>query len=81
MGMREMFLKQCIEQKEQLERSLADIIKVISMVQAGVKQYPENIAFELATHYRALLKEAQLTKETCERKIAEQAEKIDQFNG
>jgi len=80
MGMKDMFLKQCMEQREQLEISLADIVKVISMVQAGVKQYPENIAFELATHYRGLMKEAQLTKETCERKIAELAEKIAQMS-
>ncbi len=81
MGMKDLFLKQCMEQKEQLERSLSDIIKVISLIQSGVKQYPENTAFELATHYRGLLKEAELTKETCERKIAELAERIDQLNG
>jgi hypothetical protein len=81
MGMKDMFLKQCTEQKEQLERSLADIVQVISMVRAGVKQYPENTAFELATHYRGLLKEAELTKETCERKIVELAERIDELNG
>ena len=81
MGMKDLFLKQCVEQKEQLERSLSDIIKVISLIQSGVKQYPENTAFELATHYRGLLKEAELTKETCERKIAELAERIDQLNG
>ncbi len=81
MGMKDLFLKQCVEQKEQLERSLSDIIKVISLIQSGVKQYPENTAFELATHYRGLLKEAELTKETCERKIAEIAGRIDQLNG
>lgn len=81
MGMKEFFLKQCMEQKEQLEKSLADIIKVISTIQTGVNQYPENTEIELATHYRGLLKEAQLTKETCERKITELAEKIDQLNG
>ena len=81
MGMRDMFLKQCLEEKEQLERSLADIINVISMVRAGVKQYPEKNAFELATHYRALLNEAELTKETCERKIAQLDERIKELNG
>ena len=81
MGMKELFLKQCMEQKEQLESSLADMVEVISLIQAGVKQYPENTEIELATHYRGLLKEAQLTEEICERKIAELAEKIDQLNG
>jgi hypothetical protein len=80
MGMRDLFQKQCMEQKEQLESSLADIVKVISMVQVGVKQYPENTEIELATHYKGLLKEAQHTKETCERKIAELAEKIEQMS-
>ena len=77
MGMKELFQKQCREQKEQLERSLADIIEVISLIETGVKQYPENTAIELATHYRGLLKEAQQTKKTCERKIAELTGKID----
>jgi hypothetical protein len=81
MGMRDMFLKQCLEQKEQLEISLADIIQVISLVGAGVKQYPQNIAFELATHYRALLTEAELTKETCEKKIAQLEERIKELTG
>ena len=78
MGMKDLFQKQCREQKEQLERSLADIIEVISLIEAGVKQYPENTEIELATHYRGLLKEAKLTRETCERKIAELVKKIDQ---
>lgn len=80
-GMKDMFLKQCTEQKEQLESSLADIIKVISIFESGVKQYPENTAIELATQYRGLLKEAQLTKESLEKKIAELGERIDQLNG
>ena len=81
MGMRDLFLKQCQEQKEQLEKSLADITEIISMLRTGVKQYPENTEIELATHYRGLLKEAELTKETCERKIAELSEKIEELNG
>jgi hypothetical protein len=76
MGMQELFQKQCREQKEQLEKSLADIIIMISMLEKGVKQYPENIAFELSKLYVGLLKDAQLIKETCEKKIAELAEKI-----
>jgi hypothetical protein len=77
MGMHDLYQKQCKEKKEQIEKSLADIITMISMLEIGVKQYPENTAFELAQLYRGLLKDAQLTKETCERKIAELAEKIE----
>ena len=62
--------------KEQLEISLAEIITMISMLETGVKQYPENTAFELSKLYRGLLKEAQFLKETCEKKIAELSENI-----
>ena len=74
MGMSDLFQKQCKEKKEQLEKSLADIISMISMLETGVKQYPENTAFELSKLYRGLLKEAQFLKETCEKKIAELSE-------
>jgi len=76
MGMSDLFQKQCKEKKEQLEKSLADIISMISMLETGVKQYPENTAFELSKLYRGLLKEAQFLKETCEKKIAELSENI-----
>ena len=78
MGMNELYQKQCKEQKEQLERSLADIITMISMLEAGVKQYPENMAFELSQFYRGMLKDAELGKEKCEKKIAELSERIEQ---
>jgi hypothetical protein len=77
MGMKDLFQKQCREQKEQLEKSLADIVTMISMLETGVKQYPENTAFELSKFYRGMLKEAQLGKEICEKKIAELAERIE----
>ena len=76
MGMNDLYQKQCKEQKEQLEKSLADIITMISMLETGVKQYPENTAFELSKLYRGLLKDAQLLKETCGKKIAEFSEHI-----
>ena len=77
MGMNELYQKQCREQKEQLEKSLADINTMISMLEIGVKQYPENTAFELSKFYRGMLKDAQRGKETCEKKIAELSEKIE----
>ncbi len=77
MGMNELYQKQCREQKEQLEKSLADINTMISMLEIGVKQYPENTAFELSKFYRGMLKDAQRGKETCEKKIAELTEKIE----
>ncbi len=77
MGMNELFQKQCKEQKEQLEKSLADIITMISMLETGVKQYPENTAFELSKFYRGMLKDAQLGKEICEKRIAELTERIE----
>jgi hypothetical protein len=77
MGMNDLYLKQCKEEKEQLEKSLADITTMISMLEIGVKQYPENIAFELSMFYRGMLKDAQVGKETCEKKIAELSEKIE----
>jgi hypothetical protein len=70
MGMKDLYQKQCKEEKEQLEKSLADIITMISMLEMGVKQYPENTAFELSNFYRGMLKEAQLGKEICEKSIA-----------
>jgi len=60
--------------KDQLEKSLAEIITMISMLETGVKKYPENTAFELSNLYRGLLKDAQHLKETCEKKIAELSE-------
>ena len=77
MGMNELYQKQCREQKEQLEKSLADINSMISMLEIGVKQYPENTAFELSKFYSGMLKDAQLGKETCEKRIAELTEKIE----
>jgi hypothetical protein len=77
MGMNELYQKQCREQKEQLEKSLADINSMISMLEIGVKQYPENTAFEISKFYRGMLKDAQLGKETCEKRIAELTEKIE----
>jgi hypothetical protein len=77
MGMNELFQKQCKEQKDQLEKSLADINSMITMLETGVKQYPENIAFELSKFYRGMLKDAKLGKETCEKRIAELIEKIE----
>jgi hypothetical protein len=76
MGMNELYQKQCKEEKEQLERSLADIITMISMLKAGVKQYPENTAFKISQFYKGMLKEAQIGKEICEERIAELSEKI-----
>lgn len=78
MGMKDLFQKQCKEQKEQLEKSLADILTMISMLETGVKQYPENIAFDLSNFYGGMLKDAQLGKEICEKRIAELSEKIEQ---
>jgi hypothetical protein len=80
MGMSDLYQKQCKEEKEQLEKSLADIITMVSLLEIGVKQYPENIAFELNQLYRGMLKEAQLIKETCERKITELTEKLNSKN-
>jgi hypothetical protein len=77
MGMNDLYQKQCKEEKEQLEKSLADIITMISMLETGVKQYPENTAFELSKFYRGMLKDAKLGKETCEKRIAELTEKIE----
>jgi hypothetical protein len=77
MGMKDLFRKQCKEQIEQLEKSLADIITMISMLETGVKQYPENIAFELSKFYRGMLKDAQLGKEICEKRIFELSEKFE----
>jgi hypothetical protein len=77
MGMNDLYQKQCKEQKEQLEKSLADITTMISMLEIGVKQYPENMAFELSKFYRGMLKDAQLGKEICEKKVAELAERIE----
>ena len=77
MAMKDLYQKQCKEEKKQLEMSLTDIIKVISMLEIGAKQYPENTEFELARLYRGLLKDAQNIKSTCERKIAELDEKIE----
>ena len=77
MGMKDLYQKQCKEEKEQLEKSLADIITMISMLKNGVKQYPENTAFELSKLYRGMLKDAQLIKETFEKVIAELTEKIE----
>ncbi|HEX2769551.1 MAG TPA: hypothetical protein VHN12_09715 [Geobacteraceae bacterium] len=77
MGMNDLYQKQCKDEKEQLEKSLADIITMISMLEIGVKQYPENTAFELSKYYRGMLKDAQLGKETCEKRIAELTEKIE----
>ena len=74
MGMSDLYQKQCKEKKEQLEKSLAEIITMISMLETGVKQYPENTAFELSKLYRGLLKDAQHLKVTCEKKIAELSE-------
>jgi hypothetical protein len=76
MGINELYQKQCKEQKEQLEKSLCDIVTMISMLETGVKQYPENIAFELSTFYRGMLKDAQIGKEICEKRIPELTEKI-----
>jgi hypothetical protein len=50
---------------------------MISMLKNGVKQYPENTAFELSKLYRGMLKDAQLVKETFEKVIAELTEKIE----
>jgi hypothetical protein len=77
MGMKDLYQKQCKEEKEQLEKSLADIITMISMLEKGVKQYPENTAFELSKFYRGMLKDALLGKETCEKRIAGLIEKIE----
>jgi len=77
MGMNDLYQKQCKEKKGELEKSLADIITMISMLENGVKQYPENTAFELSKLYRGLLKDARLIKETCENKIAELSDKIE----
>jgi phosphoenolpyruvate-protein kinase (PTS system EI component) len=77
MGMNDLYQKQCKEEKEQLEKSLADIITMISMLETGVKQYPENTSFELSKFYRRMLKDAQLGKEACEKRIAELSEKIE----
>jgi hypothetical protein len=77
MGMNDLYQKQCKEEKEQLEKSLADIITMISMLETGVKQYPENTAFTLSKFYRGMLKEAELGKETCEKRIAELTEIIE----
>jgi hypothetical protein len=77
MGMNDLYLKQCKEEKEQLEKSLADINIIISMLEIGVKQYPENTAFELSKFYRGMLKDAQVGKETCEIRIDELSEKIE----
>lgn len=77
MGMNDLYQKQCKEEKEQLEKSLADIITMISMLKIGVKQYPDNTAFILSQFYRGMLKDAQLGKEICEKRIAELAEKIE----
>ena len=77
MGMNDLYQKQCKEEKEQLEKSLADIITMISMLKAGVKQYPETTAFTLSRFYRGMLKEAELGKEICEKRIAELTEMIE----
>ena len=77
MGMNDLYQKQCKEEKEQLEKSLADIITMISMLKAGVKQYPETTAFTLSRFYRGMLKEAELGKEICEKRIAELTEIIE----
>jgi hypothetical protein len=77
MGMKDLYQKQCKEEKEQLEKSLADIITMISMLETGVKLYPENTAFELSKLYRGLLKDARLIKETLEKRIADLIEKIE----
>jgi hypothetical protein len=76
MGMNDLYQKQCKEETEQLEKSLADIITMISMLEIGVKQYPENTAFKLSQFYRGMLKEAQLGKEICVKRVAELTEKI-----
>ena len=77
MGMNELYQKQCKEEKEQLEKSLSDIITMVSMLEIGVKQFPENTAFTLSKFYNGMLKEARLGKETCEKRIAELNEKIE----
>jgi len=76
MGMNELYQKQCIEEKEQVEKSLAEIITMIAMLKAGVKQYPENTASKLNQFYKGMLKEAELGKEICEQRIAELNERI-----
>jgi hypothetical protein len=78
MGMKDLYQKQCREEKEQLERSLADIATMISMLEMGVKQYPENTSYELSKFYRGMLGEAKHGKEICEKKIAGLIEKIAQ---
>ena len=78
MGMKDLLQKQCKEEIEQLGKSLADIITMISMLEIGVKQYQENIAFELSQFYRGMLKDAQLGKEICEKRIAELSARIEQ---
>lgn len=76
MGMNDLYQKQCKEEREQLEKSLADIIKMIAMLERGVKQYPENTAIKLSKFYRGMLNDAQLGKEICEERIAELSERI-----
>ena len=78
MGMNELYQRQCREEKEQMERSLSDIITMISMLEKGVKQYPENISFKLSQFYRGMLKDARIGKELCEQRIAELGERIQQ---
>ena len=77
MGMKDLYQQQCKEEKDQLEKSLADIITMISMLEIGVKQYPETTAYTLSKFYRGMLKEAGLGKETCEKRIAELTEIIE----
>jgi len=77
MGMKDLYQRQCIEEKEQLEKSLVDIDSMISMLETGVKQYPEKTAFKLSQFYRGMLKDAQLGKELCEQRIAELTERIE----
>jgi len=77
MGMKDLYQKQCIEEKEQMEKSLVDIDTMISMLKIGVKQYPENTAFNFGEFYKKMLKEALLGKEICEKRIAELTEQIE----
>ena len=77
MGMNDLYQKQCKEEKEQLGKSLADINTMISMLETGVKQYPEKTAFKLSQFYKGMLKDARLGKEICEQRIAELSERIE----
>ena len=71
MALNDLYRKQIEEEKEQLEKSLAEIVKIISMLETGVKIYPESTAINLNKFYKEMLKNAQLGKETFEKGIAE----------